>query len=484
MKKISVLFALILCALCLPFGAGCNNNASSNIKYDISCSLNENVVSGVEKVEFTNFTENSFKELKFNIFGNAFRADATYKPIASQHAYRAYPNGQSYGEMNIKSAKVDGAGVKYQICGQDKNILSIPLEEELFPDEKVSVEIEFELVLADVIARTGLNQSSINLGNFYPILCGIEDGAFYECLYYSSGDPFYSDVSDYKVRVELDKKYILATSGKLVKSQLDGNVVCYEYELNKARSFAMVASENFKVESNDSLGIEVNYYYYNDPEPALSLEYALKSLKLFGELYGEYAYPTYSVVQTKFIQGGMEYPALVMIADDLESKAYGEVIVHETAHQWWQSAVGNNEIKYGFLDEGLAEYSVVAFYDNYSEYGFNRSELMSSAEKTYKIFCSVSDKIFGKVNTVMVRSLDEFSSEYEYVNMAYVKPCIMYENLRTTVGDTLFFKALKRYYKENCFKNAKPEDLMGAFERSGADTNGFFDSFFSGKVII
>ena len=117
-------------------------------------------------------------------------------------------------------------------------------------------------------------------------------------------------------------------------------------------------------------------------------------------------------MQTQFVQGGMEYPALVMISDNLESNAYGEVIVHETAHQWWQTVVGNNEIEYGFLDEGLAEYSVVIFFEAYPKYGITRSQMIKSAEQTYKIFCSVTDKLMGKVNTVMLRNLGEFSSEY------------------------------------------------------------------------
>ena len=175
---------------------------------------------------------------------------------------------------------------------------------------------------------------------------------------------------------------------------------------------------------------------------------------------------------------------IVMISDTLSGLAYGEVIVHETAHQFWQSAVGNNEIEHSFLDEGLAEYSVVLFYENYSEYGYTRQNLIKASEQTYKVFCSVSDKLYNKVNTVMLRNLGEFPTEYEYVNIAYIKPCIMYDNLRTTVGDTRFFDGLKRYYNAYKYKIARPDDLVGAFEKIGADTNGFFQSFFEGKVII
>jgi hypothetical protein len=33
-------------------------------------------------------------------------------------------------------------------------------------------------------------------------------------------------------------------------------------------------------------------------------------------------------------------------------------------------------------------------------------------------------------------------------------------------------------------QNATPQDLVGAFEKVGADSNGFFNGFFEGKVII
>ena len=482
MKKFgTLLIALIL--LCLTFGAvGCKEKGDFT-EYVITCELNGNVLTGEEKVSYYNDTDNAISELKFNLFGNAFREGAKYSPISAQYVHRAYPNGQSYGKMEIEGVQSNGKELQFSVCGEDQNILSVILLEELFPNERVDVEIDYSLTLANVIARTGYTDKTINLANFYPILCGYDNG-FYECAYYSTGDPFFSDCANYEVNFTYQADYVVASSGKLIDSKQLGERVTARYQLEKARSFALVLSKDFESVTDSSLGVQINYYFYDDQTPDKSLQYAVKSIKLFTEKFGEYPYPTYSVVQTEFIQGGMEFPALVMISDSLEQGAYGEVIVHETAHQWWQSVVGNNEIEHGFLDEGLAEYSVVVFYENYSEYGLKREQLIESSEKTYKVFCSVYDKIYGNVNTVMIRSLKDFTSEYEYVNMAYIKPCIMYDTLRRTVGDDAFFKCLKKYYKEYAFKNAKPDDLVGVFERSGTDANGFFYSFFEGKVII
>ena len=487
MKRIITLFAVLaLIMSCAVFaGYGCKSGADKITTYTIECSLSGEVLTGSETVSFYNGTENTFTELKFNLFGNAFRSGAAYSPISSQYRARAYYNGVNYGDMTIASVKdADGSPLAFEICGEDQNILSVALGKEVFPGETVKVTVDFTLKLAKVIARTGINRKAVNLANFYPILCGIEDGSFYECLYYANGDPFFSDCADYTVTFTADEKYVVAASGKVSDSVVNGGMRTSVYSAKNVRSFAFVLSDKFESVCDTSLGTEITYYFYDDAAPDKSLKAAVDSVRYFENTFGEYPYETFAVVQTEFVQGGMEFPSLVMISDALDEKAYLEVIVHETAHQWWQTAVGNNEIKYGFLDAGLAEYSVVLFYENHPDYGYTRQSCVEAAEKTYKLFCSVYEKLFGGADTSMMRGLGEYSGEYEYVNIAYIKPTIMYDCLRETVGDNIFFKGLKRYYSEYKFKNADPYDLVGVFEKSGADTNGYFESFFDGKVIL
>lgn len=479
----TVILAAAFLALLFPFSFGCNKSAAKT-SYEIECELAGNVLTGREKITFLNETDNSFTELKFNVYGNAAREGAKFSPIAAKDETRAYYAGKNYGKEEITAVDINGEKAEYELGGKDKNILVVKLKNELFPNESVTAEIEFTLNLAKVIARTGITPETVNLANFYPILCGIENGAFFECEYYSSGDPFFSDAADYKVTLTAEEKYCVAASGKITKSKTENGKKTGTYELDSARSFAFVLSERFESVADSSAGTEINYYYYKDENPEKTLKTAVSAVKFFNEKFGEYPYPVYSVVQTPFIQGGMEFSALVYISDELEEKPYNEVVVHETAHQWWQTAVGNNEVKYGFLDEGLAEYSVVLFFEEHQDYGFTREALVSSAEKTYKTFCSVYDKLFGSVNTSMLRSLGEYSGEYEYVNIAYIKPVIMYDCLRKTAGDEKFFKGLKRYYKDYKFKIAEPYDIAGAFEKCGVSASGFLEGFYEGKAIL
>ena len=481
-KLFSFLAAILLISALIPV-YGCKS-ARNITAYEIDCEYADGVVFGTEKVSFYNSTDNAFKELKFNLFANAFRDGAKYSPVSAQYNYQAYKWGENYGDTEINAVRIDGEGVEFTVGGEDMNILCVPLKSEVFPNERATVEIEFKTDLAKVIARTGVNGDTVNLANFYPILCGIENGAFYECVYYANGDPFFSEPADYTVNFTRDKKYVVAASGALTsETETDGKISSH-YELKDARSFALVLSDKFEVISEKSGDTEIIYYGYGDENPEEILLTARQSLEFFADKWGKYPFKTYSVVKTPFLQGGMEFTALSFISSDLESAAFKEVTVHETAHQWWQTVVGNNEIEHPFIDEGLAEYSVVLFYEAHPEYGYTRENLIKSAEQTYKVYCSVYNKIVGKVNTAMTRAVPEFTSEYEYVNISYVKACIMYDYLRQTVGDAKFFAGLKRFYDENAYKTATPESLVGAFERAGANSNGFFQSFFDGTVII
>lgn len=485
MKKALCPFLAVLFLLSACLFLSCEGEKKNRTSYDISCEYFEDgTLSGSETVDYYNDTDLSVNELKFNLYGNAFRKDAVFSPVADGFVSRAYYSGESYGGIEIIACKVNGVDAEFSVCGADMNVLSVLLLQELFPQERAQIFIEYKLTLAKVVARTGINRKTINLANFYPVLCARDEKGFYECVYYPTGDPFFSDCADYKVTLTTDKKFVACLSGKRIQSKEEGDKRTVVYGIENARSFCAVLSENFESVSKSQNGVEINYFFYDDSDHEKTLSVACEAVKFFSDKFGAYPYPTFNVVQTEFIQGGMEYPSLVMISDGLEKEAYSEVVVHETAHQWWQSVVGTNENEYAFIDEGLAEYSVVLFYENFPEYGMNRSDMIASAEKTYGAFCTVFDKLFGGADTRMSRNLGDFSGEYEYVNIAYIKSCLMFETLRQTIGDAKFFNGLKSFYSNNSFRNVTPSELIGAFEKVGANSNGFFESFIDGKVVL
>ncbi len=482
MKKVFIIFTAAAIAACALPLAACGNGDNDVSRYDVSVVFDQskNCLSGTVSLDYLNDTETEISDLKFNLWGNAYRQNAKYSPVSEAYNAKAYYAGASYGDMSVENVE-NCSG--WTIDGEDENILTVNLSEPVYPDEKVEVTITYTVNLAKVNHRLGVTENTVNLGNFYPVLCSRTQAGFDETPYYSCGDPFVSVCADYTVSLTVPKEYGAAASGKLVSENAAGGNKTYKYELECARDFAIVLSDKFQTLTESVDGVPVTYYYYDDEDAQASLKAATESLKYFSDSYGKYAYPTLSVVQTGFCMGGMEYPALTMISDDCDKDTAAYTIVHENAHQWWYAMVGSDQVNCGWQDEGLAEYSTMNFFESKPEYGFTRTGMLGMATKSYRAFYSVYNQIFGKTDTSMSRCLKDYVSDYEYVNIAYNKGMLMFEAVRVAMGDEKFNAALKEYCETNKFGIASPEALMAPFVKR-ADVQGIFNSFLEGKVIL
>jgi aminopeptidase N len=98
---------------------------------------------------------------------------------------------------------------------------------------------------------------------------------------------------------------------------------------------------------------------------------------------------------------------------------------------WWYGEVGNDQIFEPWLDEGLASYSEVLYFENLNpriaEVRLGRMQ----AEATGTPLDTVS--IYGYDSTVA------------YVDDLYPQAAIMLADLRDAMGDTAFFSFLRAY---------------------------------------
>lgn len=503
--------AKILIALCLISAialivlifTGCTSKTLSQNLTDYNLNLTidtENkTITGTQKVNYLNNTDVTLDNIQFHLYPNAFREGAKISPVSLTNEHKAYPNGKSYGKIDIQSVKVSGMNCtlklneddeinnpSYLITGEDENILKVNLTKELYPDDKIEIEIEFFITLPNINHRFGYGDNTINLGNFYPIACVYEDGNFKTDLYHYNGDPFYSEMSNYNVSVTYPDNYKMASTGNLINTTAENNLTTNIISAQSVRDFAIVLSEQFEVISQECDGIMVNYYYFSDEAPEKSLEIACKAISTFNNLIGKYPYKTLAVVEANFVHGGMEYPNLIYISNDItDHTQYEQVIVHETAHQWWYNVVGNSEYDNGWLDEGLTEYSTALFYEINPNEGIDKNLIIKNAYSNYLLFVEVYGDVYGELDTSMDRNLSEFKTEPEYVYLTYVKGMLLFDTLREILGMDKFTKCLQTYYKQNSFKIAKPEDMISAFEKaSNTKLETIFKSWIEGKVIL
>lgn len=493
-KGITMKFKKFILVLLLPIFllVGCKEGTLDSISknlntYTIEVTYNDDhTLSCKQTLNFTNRTEDSLDTIKFHLYPRSFREDSSVSVVSKLNYSKCYYNGPSIGDMEILSTAINNESTQYLINGNDNDILSITPNTNIIPNQTVDITIEFTVTLPNINHRFGYGEDTINLGNFYPVLCVYENGEYVIDSYHYNGDPFYSEVANYNVTLTANNNLIVASTGNLSNTSSTENKNTYTYEAKAVRDFSIVLSDKFQVVSDKVDNIAVNYYYYKNQYPQENLKVAVDSIRTFNNLFGTYPYDVINVVESNFVHGGMEYPNLVLISDAVDTQSdYINVIVHELAHQWWYGVVGNNEVEYGWLDEGLTEYSTLLFYEQNPSYGVDTEELIKNTTNSYVTFVDVYTKVFGTADTTMNRALNEYNNESEYVYIAYVKGLLLFDNVREVLGDDKFINCLKVYYQDHAFKIATPDTMIASFEKSShTELSSLFESWINGKVKI
>jgi len=457
--------------------------------YEIKAVLNEENMSvdATMVVEVVNKTDVALNSICFNLYGRAFREGALIKPYTSLNQGKCFVNGLSYGDLVVENVEVEDKTTSFSIVGEDENALEIKLDKDFEPKDKVCVKIDFSLILAECAHRLGYLNGSINLGNWFPILAIYEKGEYNIEPYYSTGDPFYSDIANYSVEFTYPNKYTMSSSGTEKSSCLEGTSKTSCLEALAVRDFAVFLTEEANKKSKVVDNITINYVGYDgDNNVDYLLSVAEKTVCYFNKTFGKYPYKKLDIVKAPFLHGGMEYPSAVIISDSVtQDYDIAKVIVHEIAHQWWYAVVGNNEIKEAWLDESLAEYSTVLFFAKHKEFDVSYEELISESFANYVLYADIIKSVNKDINTSMLLKVNEYNSEYEYSYMIYVRGVLMFDSLRDVIGESKLIKGLKKFYTKYKFSIATTDDFIVSMRKAaGKDIETFMDSWLQGKTVI
>ena len=414
-----------------------------------------------ETLVYINNSNTSLDKIYLHIYPNAF-CEKSITPFEKSEMKKAYPNGFNEGYIDIKNILNNDKKMEYQIIGDKDDILEVNLNSVLKPGESITLDFKFNVKLPNCLGRFGYGDSTINVTNWFPIACVYDNEGWNLKSYETIGDPFYSETSNFKVTLLAPAKYKLATTGKVSEKKSDNEKIMYIIDAKMVRDFAFILSEKFTEAKTDYKGIEITTYNLNEDMSKEAVDIAKSSLQIFSKLFGDYPYDRYSVVASDFFIGGMEYPMLVMIDKDLynnENKFLLEyVIAHETAHQWWYSVIGNNELEEPWLDEALTEYSTILYFeDKYGkETGDKLIKTMEVQTRNYK-----SEDIF--------KATTDYKDSADYSLSVYTKGAVIFNEIRNQVGDKVFFDTLKEYYNTYKFKNVKGTQFVELWKSKGVD---------------
>lgn len=436
-----------------------------------------------QRIQYINTENVELKELYFHVYTNAFKAKET-APFLFDDFDRAYSRGFEPGYTEFSAIK-DKAGkdIKYSLQGEGNTILKLELPAALKPNDVIELTMNYTVKIPPANERFGYGDTNFNLGNWYPVAAAYDSQGWNLDKYYAIGDPFYSDSANYDITIQAPKEYIIAASGVCVSDKTEGDNRTWVFEANNMRDFAFIANSDFEVAEKNIEGTIVKSYYYkvDSKRGKDALDIGVNSIKIFNEKFGKYPYPTYSVVETVF-PSGMEYPGLVYISDAYYNTIASNdsltiVVVHETAHQWWYSLVGNDEIDEAWLDEGFAAYSESIYIENAFSTARGKNYFRNDVEQWHEQ--AISQHI---IDGVVVKSLSDFKNWDDYGPTVYTRGAVTLNELRKKVGDEKFFQIMQEYYKNFQFKIATTKDFIEVSEKvSGQNLDDFFDQWLYGK---
>ncbi|MCQ2381904.1 MAG: M1 family metallopeptidase [Clostridia bacterium] len=437
------------------------------IKLDCNYSETSHTLAVNQTTTYINHSTQTLFDIKFHLYGNAFQANAAYPAVAPSEVERAYPDGFDAGYAKVTTPHI-------LIGGEDNTVITVPLNQGLKVGESINIDLQYTVKLAHVKHRLGYTDNTVNLGNFYAIPAVYDNG--WQLYPYSyNGDPFYNEPYNFDVSINTPVGYEIATSG----TEISPN----HFQGYMLRDFAIVMSRDFKSLTRNVGDTKVTYYYLNDDIPDISLYTACNALAYFSNTFIDYPYSTLNVVQTDFLQGGMEYGALVYISLDVTDQLqYQGVIVHEIAHQWWYGLVGNNQIRTAWIDEGLAEYSTAVFFETHPQYGKTLESTATQNKNSIKMFESIMDEYGVKYTKQMYKSTIEYRMPSEYTINTYARGMLLFYAISEMVGYENLNQALSKYATANCFKFATVNTLTHTLEDNlGYDIVKLINKYLAGK---
>ncbi len=355
------------------------------------------------------------------------------------------PANHGPGVFTLNRARMAGASLPVPADLQGTTLrLSLPQAARSMPEITLCLDYALTLPPAGgegISAAHALGWSELGMiaGYWYPVVAPYSTATGWLLTpYHPVGDPIVYEAATYEVTIRAPGNYIVIGAG--LREVKDG---AWRFQLDRARGFAFAISNRLVATQGEVNQVPVRIYHL--PEHAAGGQAALRAVRealpLFNEAYGPYPYPELVIVEAPQF-GGMEYSALITFSSDwlggYKPPAPGSdfgadmlvrFVVHELGHQWWYGAVGNDQAHEPWLDEALARYGEVLYYERLHPSHLAWWEAPSEGMATMPI------------NQAIYR----FSDTSSYVQAVYVSGTRFLLDVRKMLGEQAFAALLQDY---------------------------------------
>lgn len=477
--------------------------AFEHSRYDLDVYVNtdEKEIKARQTVVFTNNSGHGVNEIFFHIYANRHYTEREKEMVRKFGAYfkvDPYPSGFEESRVTFSKVSAGGRDVEWEITGDDRTLLRLPLSTVLGPGEQVTVEFEFEVNIPHAYGRFGWHDGIFKLTQWYPVLAVLDEKGWSLHPFYPYHRPFHSEAAHYNVKLDVPAGQVVIHSGvEKDRRQKDGRQEITIESGLPIREFTAAMSPRYQVVTGTFQDTEIRSYYLPGRESfgKLALEDARDMMEFYSKRLGDYPYPVFSIAPVPLGYGGEQMSNLIFLDTRLYElpgfmvRYFDFLVAHETGHQWFYNMIGVDEYKEMWLEEGINSYFLIRYLeDKYGE-GAEVLDLPEWAEGAgqwllprltfeqtrdfrYKTLMRQGD------DHAIISGLSTYHEPSNIFSITYGKGARVLGMLKAYIGGEDFDRLFARIGEEYRYRILSLDDFMRmAEEASEKELDGFFEQW-------
>jgi hypothetical protein len=486
-----------------------------DVAYEITARLDEpsGVLSGTERIQYTNRSPDTLATFSLHLFLNAFRPGSRWAAADSAEGRRRFNDLREpdYAFNHVRNVMIMGTPVQpvYPFA-PDSTVVRFTLPRPLLPGDSVALEMDWDARPSTTPRRQGRQGRRFDFAQWYPKVVVYDRYGWEERPLYPAGE-FYGEFGSFVVDLDVPSDQVVGATGVPVcgdpgweRANRASRAVEYQRNFYGASTpsaaacdgaasgrkkirwyaedvhhFALSLNPQYRYEGGRYGDVAVHVLYQPGDESSwgngVAVERTVTALAWLDKLFGTFAWPQLTNVH-RIEGGGTEFPMMVM-----NGSADQGLIVHEAGHNYTMGILANNEWREGWLDEGFTSFQTTWFWETLGQGGgYERNEASI-----------LSLDIDGYSEPASLRS-ETYRDFVSYNTSIYSRGELFFQQLRYAVGDATMHRILRTFYDrwklrhvdEGAFRAVAEEvsrrDLSTLFAQ-GLHTTALYD-YAIGKV--
>ena len=271
-----------------------------------------------------------------------------------------------------------------------------------------------------------------------------------------------------KINVTVPQGYTVIGSGIDSRPVASGNGMTWSFDFTKPSFPGDIAVEKGQPVKNSTDGLTTTLYFRGE-DANMANAYGAATAQMVGyftSVFGIAPYANLTVVETADgAANGFAAPGIVFISPSAIGKQVNSnVLANQIARQWWEIEVSPVNRNHMWLENGMALYSEALW----TEKDKGAAALEQRMKDT-----SITALTIDNVPLIQTSRLEDYSPEYWALSGD--KGAVVFQMLRSTMGDQKFFQGVKDFLQQFAWKSVATEDFRKSCEAAmGQELRYFF----------